>query len=172
MKQNRKMSTCNWLYLESLGSWWTMPKKFLGIVAHLTWTHIPSTNLLARWVGHMAQLYYHAVVFSHWGGNAAWQGVVQKIKMWLLPGKPLDKLQNTIKLQVAFYPIAMNTRFVFYLVKKITSHMYCHVQYICEVKHFYTFDYCNPGLQGPPRPCAQPERLHNQKRPRWPIYTG
>ena len=90
----------------------------------------------------------------------------KKIKMWLLPGKPLDKLQNTIKLQVAFYPIAMNTRFVFYLVKKITSHMYCHVQYICEVKHFYTFDYCNPGLQGPPRPCAQPERLHNQKRPR------
>jgi hypothetical protein len=78
MKQNQKMSTCNWLYLESLGSWWTMPKNFLGTIAYLTWTQIPSTVLLARWVGHMAQLSCHAVVCSYWGGRAAWQAAVQK----------------------------------------------------------------------------------------------
>ena len=40
-KQNWKiMSTCNWLDLESLGSWPTMPKNFLGTAwddVFLTW---------------------------------------------------------------------------------------------------------------------------------------
>ena len=34
IKQNHKMSTCNQLDLESLGSWPTMPKNFLGIGGH------------------------------------------------------------------------------------------------------------------------------------------
>ena len=44
MKQNRKMSTCNWLDLESLGPWSTLHVQRGGCVGQ-PWPWIPRSNL-------------------------------------------------------------------------------------------------------------------------------
>ena len=80
-KQNRKMSTCNRLDLESLGSWPTMSKNFLGIgfqgltcvwAQFMPWpkTPWPIREFLKSW--HLSMLFVYMFLTILWALSWRW----------------------------------------------------------------------------------------------------
>ena len=97
------MSTCNWLELESLGSWPTMPKNFLGTGWHhlslaLSWEYLKFGNWSTMVIS--GSDYRETISMEDFGHSRSrsWCFQYKLVKCWHLSGFLKIKLRNILEI--------------------------------------------------------------------------